>query len=48
MGDERDQRSIGVDRAQRRREMRNSPTGVGRTVEWIDHDHDIAIEILRT
>lgn len=48
MGNERDEQTVGIDRTQRRGEMRDAPAGVGRTVERIDDDHDVAVEILRS
>ena len=48
MSHERDERAVDIDCAQRRREVRNTTTGVGGTVERVDDDHDVAIEILRS
>lgn len=45
MGHERNERAEIVDRTQRRGVMRYTATGIGRTVERIDDDDDVAIEI---
>ena len=48
MRHESHERTLGIDRTQRRGVMRDTATGVGRTVEWIDDDDDVTIEIRLT
>lgn len=46
VSNQRHERTFGVDCAQRRCVVRNAPTRIGGTVERIDDDHDVPLQIL--